>query len=251
MPERLYRGAMGANDLCSFRVCHKESDLWCAVSKEAFEPGLQRLAHESLAEIRAALEGYIAVHPEFETSLEPLETLPGAPTEAVKMASAGRLAGVGPFAAVAGAIADGIGKVLREHSPDVIVENGGDIFLLSKKRRTIGLYAGESGLSGRVGLEVDAPQGMGICSSSGTVGHSLSFGKADCVAVLAPTACIADAYATGLANLVRGGDDVNSALDVASRCEGIGGVVIIVGKRIGVWGEVTLRPIQCDLTGQP
>lgn len=249
MLERFYREAMGSDDLCSFRVCYRESDLWCAVGKEAFSPGLRRLVLEALTQIRKALEGYIAIHPEFETSLEPLHTLPGAPPEAVKMASAGRLAGVGPLAAVAGVVADRVGEVLREHSPNVIVENGGDIYLLSERRRTIGLYAGKSRLSGRVGLEVDAPQGMGICSSSGTVGHSLSLGKADCVAVLAPTACIADAYATALANAVRGGDDVDTVLDMASRCREICGVVVIVGEHIGVWGEVSLQPIQCDLKG--
>ena len=130
---------------------------------------------------------------------------------------------------------------LLAFSPEVIVENGGDIFLAVKHDRTIGLYAGDSPLTGRLGLEIraaDTP--LGVCTSSGTVGHSLSFGKADAVVVVSKSTALADAAATAVGNRVKQAADIDAALKVGQKIEGVLGIVIVIGKDIGAWGDVTL-----------
>ncbi|GAG89833.1 unnamed protein product, partial [marine sediment metagenome] len=111
----------------------------------------------------------------FLTSLEPLFVSDNAPRIVKSMSEAAKRVGTGPMASVAGAIAEFVGNELLAFSPEIILENGGDIFLKSSKKRLIGIYAGKSPLTGKIGLEIngdDTP--LGICTSSGTVGHSLS-----------------------------------------------------------------------------
>ena len=114
-----------------------------------------------------------------------------------QMIEAGQKAGVGPMAAVAGAIAECVGRELLAFSPEIIIENGGDIYLKCLKKRVVGIFAGKSPLTGKIGLEIDAKDTpLGVCTSSGTVSHSLSFGKADAAVAIAPSATLADAAAT-------------------------------------------------------
>jgi hypothetical protein len=145
------------------------------------------------------------------------------------------------MAAVAGAVAEFVGRELLEFSPEIIVENGGDIFLKINRKRIVGIYAGDSPLTGKLGLEInpqDTP--LGVCTSSGTVGHSLSFGKADAVVVMAGSATLADAAATAICNKVKKPDDINGAIEIGRNIAGLKGIVIIIGSSIGVWGDVKL-----------
>ncbi|GAI31340.1 unnamed protein product [marine sediment metagenome] len=149
--------------------------------------------------------------------------------------------GIGPMASVAGAIAEFVGSQLLDSSPEIIVENGGDIYLKSFGERLIGIYAGKSPLTGKIGLEIngqDTP--MGICTSSGTVGHSLSRGKADAVIVLSKSAALADAAATAIGNLIIQPDDIPSGIEFAQGIDGLKGVIIIQGDKMGLWGEVKI-----------
>ena len=110
------------------------------------------------------------------------------------MIFAAQAAGVGPMAAVAGALAEQVGQRLLKSTSEVIIENGGDIFIGARQILTVGVYAGGSPLSLKLGLRIDPAKGIrGICTSSGTVGHSLSFGKADAVCVLSDSCALADA----------------------------------------------------------
>jgi hypothetical protein len=148
------------------------------------------------------------------------------------------------MAAVAGAIAEFVGKELLEASPEVIVENGGDIFLQSQKDRTIGIYAGQSPLTGRAGLDIkgkDTP--LGVCTSSGTVGPSLSLGKADAVIALSKSTALADAAATAIGNIIKNADDIPRGIERAISIKGLSGVIIIKDDKIGFWGKVEIRPI--------
>ena len=157
------------------------------------------------------------------------------------MLEAAHKAGVGPMASVAGAIAECVGTELLTFSPEVIVENGGDIYLRISKKRVIGIYAGNSPLSGKIGLEIngrDTP--LGICTSSGTVGHSLSYGKADAVIALSRSATLADAAATAIGNLIKEPTDISSGIEVAQSIAGLKGVIIIIGSDMGLWGEVKI-----------
>jgi ApbE superfamily uncharacterized protein (UPF0280 family) len=160
------------------------------------------------------------------------------------MAEATAKLGVGPMAAVAGAIAEFVGKELSDYSPEVIIENGGDIYIKSRQKRVVGIYAGNSQLSGKIGLEIkgeDTP--IGVCTSSGTVGHSLSFGKADAATVLADSATLADAAATALGNMVKTPDDITRAIDFAQYIEGLQGVLVLIGDQIGMWGKIKICAI--------
>jgi len=157
------------------------------------------------------------------------------------MAEAAQKAGVGPMASVAGAMAEFVGNELLAFSPEIIVENGGDIYLKSLKKRIVGIYAGKSPLNGKIGLEIngqDTP--LGICTSSGTVGHSLSYGKADAVIVLSKSATLADAAATAVGNLINQPADIASGIEFAKGIKGLEGVLIIKDDKIGLWGEVRI-----------
>jgi len=193
---------------------------------------------------RRSLESYIKCYPDFLTSLEPIKLNTNAPLIVKSMADASAKVNVGPMAAVAGAIAEFVGKELLEYTPEIIIENGGDIFIKSLKKRVIGIYAGSSPLTGKIGLEIEADETpSGVCTSSGTVGHSLSFGKTDATIVLAKSAVVADAAATAVGNMINDPGDIETALTFAKNLGGITGVVVIIGDKMGVWGDVKIIPM--------
>ncbi|NOY52451.1 MAG: UPF0280 family protein [Deltaproteobacteria bacterium] len=232
---RDYRNRMETKDLVSFQVMIKETDLAISAVSDLSEE-----AHRHLREIRRGLEQYLRKHPEFLSAMEPLTVNPDAPPLIREMAKAGEAAGVGPMAAVAGAVAEAVGRKLLAQSPEVIVENGGDIFLVSKRERIISIEAGDSPFSRHIGIRIGKASPLGICTSSGTVGHSISFGKSDAVCVLAPSAALADAAATAAGNRVQGPGDLREALDFLAQIPGISGGLIVFGKKMGAWGEVEL-----------
>lgn len=233
---RFYRFWSKDTDLVSFNVVVKETDLYIRARRN-----LRKKALDVVLKQRALLEGYIARHPDFVTTLVPFPIGADAPLIVREMAEASAKVGVGPMAAVAGAIAEVVGKDLLNFSSEVIVENGGDIFLRSKKPRHIGIYAGNSPLSGKLALEIKPETTpLGVCTSSGTVGHSLSFGKADAAIVLSPSTMLADAAATAVGNLVQTAEDMPRAIEFVREVKGITGIVIIVGDKIAVWGEISI-----------
>jgi len=239
--ERTYRRWIDS-DLRTFEVCAGESDL----SISAERP-LREAAERALRVVRSELKGYLARDPEFERALEPREGKEEAPEIVGQMVEAARVCGVGPMAAVAGAVAEVVGRALLAESEQVIVENGGDIFLLTKAPRIVAIYAGQSPLSGSVGVRVSrVGQPLGVCTSSGTVGHSLSFGRADAAVVLAESAALADAAATAMGNRVRGAEDIEPVLVWLRGIEGMLGGAVVVGERLGVWGEVELVEVGAD-----
>ena len=233
---RTYRHWIKSQDLISFRVVVKETDLYIRASTN-----LKRKAHKLVLKYRHILEGYIERHPLFLTSLEPLSAGDDAPHIIKLMSESARKAGVGPMASVAGAIAEFVGNELSAFSPEIIIENGGDIYLRSLKKRLVGIYAGESSLSGKIGLEIegqDTP--LGVCSSSGTVGHSLSYGKADAVIVLSKSATLADAAATAIGNLIVESSSIPGGIELAKGIDGLRGVIIIKDDNLGLWGQVKI-----------
>jgi len=233
---RTYRHWIKGKDLISFNIAVKETDLYIRASTN-----LKRKAYKLVLKYRDVLERYIERHPAFLTSLKPLPVNDDAPRIVRLMSEATNRVGVGPMASVAGAIAEFVGNELLPFSPEVIVENGGDIFLKSLSKRIVGIYAGESPLTGKIGLEInseDTP--LGICTSSGTVGHSLSYGKADAVVVLSKSATLADAAATAIGNLIVQPSDIPNGIKFAKGVEGLKGVIIIKDDKTGIWGEVKI-----------
>lgn len=242
--ERGYRCQHRQEDLIHFRVAVKETDLDIGIRKESYSKEILKVAENLIREYRSQLEEYIARDPGFLKSLTPYELLPGAPPIAVTMAEASSAAGVGPMAAVAGALSEAVGEKLLKRSRDIIVENGGDIYLRSRRKRTIGVFAGRSVFSNRIALEIqpwDTP--AGICTSSGTVGHSLSYGRADAVIIVSSSAPLADAVATATANMVRSYADLEQAVEFGVSIPDIHGAVVIMENKIAVKGNIKLVPI--------
>jgi uncharacterized protein len=236
---RTYRHCIETTHLAAFTVAVKETDLYVRAASN-----LQRKTRRLVLKYRTQLESYIEQNPDFQTSLKPLPLPKTAPRIVKEMIAAGQKAGVGPMAAVAGAIAEFVGTELLEFSPEIIVENGGDIFLKVNSKKVVGIYAGESPLSGKIGLEINPQETpLGVCTSSGTVGHSLSFGQADAVITIARSATLADAAATAIGNLVQKSANINAAIETGRSISGILGIVIIIGGDIGVWGGVKLCEI--------
>lgn len=239
--ERFYRYRHQARaQWQSFQVVYRETDLWIRATRD-----LKNQAMAAVLNCRRQLESYIADHPSFLKSFTPLPHDPLAPPIVQEMLRAAALAHVGPMAAVAGAVAQAVGRVLRSLDSPVIVENGGDCYLDLEEAITIGLYAGpHSPFSNRVGLRLSADRfPLGVCTSSGTVGHSVSLGKADGVTIVARDAALADAAATAIGNLVQSPEDISSAIEHATLMEGIDGVVILVRNKMGAWGNVELVPL--------
>jgi ApbE superfamily uncharacterized protein (UPF0280 family) len=236
MEPRTYRHWIECKDLITFNVTVKETDLYIRA-----HANLQRKAHRLVLKYRRQLEKYIEQNPLFLTSLEPITEIKRCPRIVQEMIDMTLQAGVGPMAAVAGAIAEFVGRELLDFSPEILVENGGDIYIKSLTKRTVGIFASKSDLTGKIGLEINAGDTpLGICTSSGTVGHSLSYGQADAVVVLSTSATLADAAATAIGNRVSQASDITSAMEFGKSITGLKGIIIIKDDNMGVWGDVKL-----------
>ncbi len=233
--ERFYRRWINRRDLISFQVQVKETDLFILAQED-----LRSEITALVLSLRSQIEGYIQRYPLFLESLAPLPPDPLAPPIVQQMLAAGLKAGVGPMAAVAGAIAEAVAReaVSRGLTQEIFIENGGDCFLMGRQDLIVAIYAGESPFSGRLGLKITAHlQPLSVCTSSGKIGHSLSLGQAEAVTVLAKEAALADAAATAIGNVVRKTADIPRALKAASQIPDLLGVVVIIGDRIGAQGK--------------
>jgi hypothetical protein len=202
---------------------------------------LSQKALESVYAYRGFIESYISKHPDFLTSLAPIHDDDIAPPIVRDMLKASFAANVGPMASVAGAISEYVANDLLKISQNVIIENGGDIYLKSQEEVRVGVFAGNSPLTYKIGLLLKPVQmPLGVCTSSGTVGHSLSFGKADAVCVISRSSTMADAAATAIGNLVKSKEDIRTALENGIKIEGVLGILIVIAEHFGVIGEVEL-----------
>ena len=234
--QRTYRDLMNQAHLVSFRTAVQETDLMIQA-----EDDFTKISRDLVLRYRGHIESYIARHREFATTLAPWPETGPAPTIIQEMVSAGREAGVGPMAAVAGAIAQQVGMGLHRHSREVVVENGGDLFIKLEKPATIGIFAGDSPLSLQLGVKIDSRERpVAVCTSSGTIGHSLSLGVADAVTVIADSCALADAAATAIGNQVTSPEAVQKAIEFGRRIDGIRGLLVICNETLGAWGAINL-----------
>ncbi len=225
------------SDLVCWHTQHKQTELFICAGK-----ALEREALEAVLELRRIIDDYIKVHPDFKESLVPLMPQAGAHPVVRRMCEAGKAACVGPMAAVAGAFSEYVAEALLKHTDKAIVENGGDIYISTGDKRMVAVYAGESRLSMKLGIEVDSREiPVCVCTSSGTVGPSLSFGRADAAAVVSHDACLADACATRLGNDIKCEADIQSALEAVCRIEGVIGAVAVMGESCGAVGDIELK----------
>jgi len=238
--ERKYRNLIEGKDLIPFQVKEAESDLYIRANQD-----LSFYTRQILSSFRRQIESYIENHPIFKSTLLPYPQDKKAPEIIKSMIQTAALCGVGPMAAVAGAIAEFIGKELLGYSSEILVENGGDIFIKSNKVRKVSIFAGRSPFSQRIILKIEAKENyIGICTSSGMVGPSLSFGKADAVTVISDSVLLADAAATAVGNTVKTQKDVEQGLIYAQKIKGVKGVVIIKDDKMGLWGDINFTVVK-------
>lgn len=244
--KRDYRGLCGpARNEQGFQVVVEQTDLWVVAEQD-----LSRAVRGRVNELRGMVKAAITLDPAFGTSLAPVAVKPDAPLIIREMALAARLANVGPMAAVAGAVAQHTADHLVSQSPNLLVENGGDLFLHSTRDRVVALLPDPSSDAG-LGLRLEARDfPLALCSSSATIGHSLSLGQGELVTVRAQNAALADAAATALCNLLKHKNDLNLVVEAAKRLaddqEGLGGIQGVFaqcGGRLAVWGRMELTAL--------
>jgi ApbE superfamily uncharacterized protein (UPF0280 family) len=244
---RTYRSLHQAGDMHYFNLKIKQSDLAIGVDRESYSDSLVALCRKELIGLRGQLEDYINLHPELLTSLVPLRLLPGAPALIRQMAKAAALAGVGPMAAVAGTISQALGEKLGSCCQECVVENGGDIYLHSQRERRVAVFAGPSTFSYKIAIRISPEETpLGICTSSGTVGPSLSFGQADAVVIKARDVALADAVATAAANQVKSEDDLIKAIEFVQNINRVAGILAIKNDKLAAWGDIEI----ISLTGR-
>jgi uncharacterized protein len=237
---RRYRHKFNRDRFLLFSVKVEESDLLIGVSPVSFSPDILRFSEEYLRLLRSELIAVIQQHPNFLANLSPGEFPDISSDVALEMIAASEKCGTGPMAAVAGAIAQALGRqIIRYFSPqELFIENGGDIFLKMEEAITITIGAGDSPLSGKLGFRIEAESTpLGICTSSGRIGPSLSFGQSDATTVICKNAAYADAWATALGNLIGGEEDIEPVLEMSKLEPEIEAALIIFGDKIGLAGK--------------
>lgn len=202
---------------------------------EAYHPVCLDAIHRA----RGELEAFIAHDPYFRSTLEPYECPSGAPEVVRRMCVATEKVGVGPMAAVAGTIASlAVEAMTGAGATYALVDNGGDIALVNDEPVLVGIYAGESPIKG-LALEVPAREKLlGICTSSATVGPSISFGNSDAALIVAADVSLADAAATALGNRIADEASLETAFDFLRDVPEVSGALGIIGDRMATYGKL-------------
>ena len=259
---RSYRKAMGSSRFSSITFAVGESDLWIGYAPQTIDA--KALATEGSRIVRK-LRNEILNYPDpsFLSSFVPLEE--EGQKEAISnkkkkgyeneidsehssfiasMLNAANLSGTGPMASVAGAIAQEVGSALKKRFAleEIVVENGGDLYIDVLKPLPVTLYAGDNSLSGKVAIVVESQHcPLGVCTSSAKVGHSHSFGAADAVMVACHDAALADAYATSFCNIVREEADVQKVTELMNDKAEILSALVLLDTKLALCGQLEVR----------
>ena len=193
-------------------------------------------AKTAMLAARSELEEYIRSDPYFQITYEPLDVSKSAPLIVQRMSAAGKEANVGPMAAVAASIAwEGVEAMKKNGAEFGLIDNGGDIALVSNRDVSVGIYAGNAESSGKFAFVIPPQKEiLGICTSSATVGPSVSFGKADAVVCFSRNPSVADAWATSLCNRIT----EETFVETAPKNSSLFGIYAVIGKWIGTWGKL-------------
>lgn len=242
--ERTYRKHFRQDRWAHFGCKHQETDLYIGVDRASWQPELIGYTRQFIRQLRSEMDDWIGRHPEYARALLPCEASPDAPEIFREMSAAARKSRIGPMSAVAGAVAQQTGEALKKrfHLNEVVVENGGDIYADIREDLDVAVFAGSSPLSEKVGLHIKAAYApLGICTSSGTVGPSLSFGQADAVLIVCREAPLADTYATAFANLIQTTADLQPCIEKIQCCPEILAAIAIKDDKIGICGSFALQ----------
>lgn len=241
---RTYRTSMALSRFSSLTVAVGESDLWIGYAPPTADA--QALAKES-ARLLRKLRNEILNYPDplFLHSFSPLVEREYPASSCIRgMLEAAKISDTGPMASVAGAIAQEVGLALKKKFSleEIVVENGGDLYIDVLKPLSVTLFAGDNTLSGKVSIVVEAKHcPLGICTSSAKVGHSYSFGKADAVMVACKDAALADAYATAFCNKVREASDVEKITDEMNGIGSILSALVLLDTKLALCGQLEVR----------
>ena len=238
--ERSYRSRFSSDERRWFCVKFLESDLWIGVDRASYRASMEADTYAMLVDLRRQMDAYLLMDPQYKTALTPYNAGLEAPNILKEMSRVSHKTGIGPMSAVAGAVAKKVAEFLG--TQEVIVENGGDIYAQAASDMDISVFAGQSPLSEKIGLHIPAAEfPLGICTSSGTVGPSLSLGRADAVMIVCKDVLLADSYATAMANRIKTVNDLQSVIDRISALPEILGAIAVKDDRMAITGRFELR----------
>ena len=238
--ERSYRSRFSDDERRWFCVKFLESDLWIGVDRGSYRASMEADAYAMLVDLRRQMDAYLLMDPAYKAALTPYDAGLEAPEILKEMSRVSHKTGIGPMSAVAGAVAKKVAEFLGTN--EVIVENGGDIYAQAASDMDISVFAGQSPLSEKIGLHIPAASfPLGICTSSGTVGPSLSLGRADAVMIVCKDVMLADSYATAMANRIKTVNDLQPVIDRISDIPEILGAIAVKDDRMAITGQFELR----------
>ena len=242
--ERSYRSRFSNDERRWFCVKFLESDLWIGVDSGSYSASMEADTYSMLVDLRRSMDAYLLMDPAYKAALVPYDAGLEAPTILKDMSKVSHKTGIGPMSAVAGAVALHVAEFLKSQFgvKEVIVENGGDIYAEAHSDMDIAVFAGQSPLSEKIGLHIPALAfPLGICTSSGTVGPSLSLGRADAVMIVCKDVLLADSYATAMANRIKIVNDLQPVIDRIQNIPDILGAIAIKDDRLALCGHYELR----------
>ena len=241
---RTYRTHFRQDRWVYFVAGYKETDLCIGIDRASWQPEMADFSRQFILELRRDMDEWISGHKDYAQALVPLAASADAPPIFHEMSAVAEISGIGPMSAVAGAVAQKTGEALKKqfNIREVIVENGGDIYADICEDMDITVFAGTSPLSEKTGLRIEAVYApLGICTSSGTVGPSLSFGKADAVMIICKDVKLADTYATAFANRIQTAGDIAPCIQAIQEHQDILAAIAIKDDKIGVCGTFELK----------
>ena len=242
--ERSYRSRFSNDERRWFCVKFLESDLWIGVDIGSYSASIEADTYSMLVDLRRSMDAYLLMDPQYKAALTPYDAGLEAPNILKDMSCVSHKTGIGPMSAVAGAVALRVAEFLKSlfGVKEVIVENGGDIYAEAHSNMDIAVFAGQSPLSEKIGLHIPAADfPLGICTSSGTVGPSLSLGRADAVMIVCKDVLLADSYATAMANRIKTVNDLQPVIDRIQNIPYILGAIAVKDDRMAISGHYELR----------
>lgn len=238
--ERSYRSRFSDDGRRWFCVKFLESDLWIGVDCGSYRASMEDEVYAFLVDLRRQMDAYLLMDPQYKSALTPYDAGLEAPGILKEMSRVSHKTGIGPMSAVAGAVAKHVADFLG--TKEVIVENGGDIYAKATSDMDISVFAGQSPLSEKVGLHIPAAAfPCGICTSSGTVGPSLSLGRADAMMIVCQDVLLADSYATAMANRIKTVNDLQPVIEQIQNIPEILGALAVKDDKLAVCGLYELR----------
>jgi ApbE superfamily uncharacterized protein (UPF0280 family) len=232
----IYRNNVKTGGKYHWKITYQYSDLLLSSDKN-----IAGLIEKPLKDIYRYLNKCFKEDPVFLRSLSPVRINPGYPEIIKKMCLLSAEFNVGPMAAVAGTVNEFLAERINKYCGNLIIENGGDLYLRSKNDRILGIYVKNKYFKDSISIRIKAANmPCGVCASSGTFGHSLSLGKCDLAVVMSKSAITADAAATAVANSISCKDDILASIEHFRNCRGIDGLLLIKEDQIGLWGNIEL-----------